>query len=57
MRITARAFDGSVEGIELAGERMVLGVQFHPERMDDLGPGFFSLLADEARKGRAARMK
>ena len=41
MRITARAFDGSVECIELAGERMVLGVQFHPERMDDLAPRIF----------------
>ena len=57
MRITALAFDGTIEAIELPGPRMVLGVQFHPERMDDLGPGFFALLADEARKGRAGRMK
>lgn len=42
--VTARAFDGSVEAIELPGKRMVLGVQFHPERMDDLGPRLFSLL-------------
>lgn len=55
--ITGVAFDGTVEAIEMPGERMVLGVQFHPERMDDLGPGFFELLADEARKGRAGRMK
>ena len=46
--ITARAFDGTVEAIERPGERMVLGVQFHPERMDDLGPKFFDLLAGEA---------
>lgn len=52
IRITGRAFDGSVEAIELPGERMVLGVQFHPERMPDLGPGVFSLLAEEARKCR-----
>ncbi len=49
-RITAAAFDGSVEAIELPGPRMVLGVQFHPERMEDLGPQFFGLLAEEARK-------
>jgi len=56
IRVTAVAFDGSVEAIELPGPRMVLGVQFHPERMDDLGPGFFALLADEARRGRAGRI-
>ena len=48
MRITARAFDGSVECIELAGERMVLGVQFHPERMDDLAPRIFGSLTAAA---------
>ena len=53
IRVTAAAFDGTVEAVELPGTRMVLGVQFHPERMDDLGPGFFSLLAAEARKGTA----
>jgi gamma-glutamyl-gamma-aminobutyrate hydrolase PuuD len=50
IKITAAAFDGSVEAVEIPGERMVLGVQFHPERMDDLGPGFFSLLKEEAEK-------
>ena len=49
--ITGTAFDGTVEAIEMPGGRMVLGVQFHPERMDDLGPGIFALLAAEARKG------
>ncbi len=49
MRITGRAFDGTVEAIEMPGPRMVLGVQFHPERMDDIGPAFFSLLREEAR--------
>ena len=46
--ITAQAFDGSVEAIEREGSRMVLGVQFHPERMNDIGPGFFDLLKEEA---------
>ena len=55
MRITARAFDGSVEGIELAGERMVLGVQFHPERMDDLGPRVFTRLREAAAAFQAER--
>ena len=55
IRITAVAFDGTVEAVEMPGARMVLGVQFHPERMDDLGPGIFALLAAEARKGMAAR--
>ena len=50
LKITARAFDGSIEAIEAAGSRMVLGVQFHPERMDDIGPAFFTLLKKEAEK-------
>ena len=55
LRVTGTAFDGSVEAIELPGERMVLGVQFHPERMmKDLGPGLFSLLMEEARRGRSS---
>ena len=55
IRITGVAFDGTVEAIELAGRRMVLGVQFHPERMEDLGPKIFSLLAEEARTLRDAK--
>ena len=55
IRITAVAFDGTVEAVEMPGARMVLGVQFHPERMDDLGPGIFSLLAAEASKGMTER--
>lgn len=51
-QITAHAFDGSVEAIEFTGSRMVLGVQFHPERMDETGPGFFELLKTEAEKFR-----
>ena len=48
LRVTARAFDGSIEAVEAIGDRMVLGVQFHPERMDDIGPAFFSLLKKKA---------
>ena len=53
--VSARAFDGTVEAIERPGERMVLGVQFHPERMDDLGPKFFDLLAREAARFKERR--
>lgn len=49
-KITARAFDGTVEAIEFEGERMVLGLQFHPERIDDLARRFFSMLTEEAEK-------
>ena len=52
IKVTAVAFDGSIEAVEIPGERMVLGVQFHPERMDDIGPGFFNLLKEEAEKFR-----
>ena len=54
-QVTAEAFDGSIEAIELEGNRMVLGVQFHPERMDDIGPSFFSLLTSEAKKYKAGK--
>ena len=53
IKVTALGFDGSIEAIEIPGERMVLGVQFHPERMDDLAPEFFDLLRDEAIKFRS----
>ena len=34
LRVTARAADGIIEGVELEGERnWVVGVQWHPERM------------------------
>ncbi len=47
--VSAIAFDGSIEAIELnTPGRMVLGVQFHPERMDDLAPKIFGKLCSEA---------
>ena len=55
LKITARAFDGSIEAVELNGSRMVLGVQFHPERMDDIGPAFFDLLTAEAAEYKAGK--
>ena len=50
LQITARAYDGSVEAVELTGKRMVLGVQFHPERMDDLAPQLFGYFISRCRK-------
>lgn len=34
-RITARAPDGVVEGLELLGHPFALGVQWHPEEMQN----------------------
>ena len=49
LQITAQAFDGTVEAIELdTPDRMVLGVQFHPERMDDLAAKIFKKLCSQA---------
>lgn len=50
LRVTARAFDGSIEAIEQTGDVLTLGVQFHPERMPELSPKFFRLLVEAARK-------
>lgn len=56
MVVTAQAFDGTIEAIELdTPDRMVLGVQFHPERMDDLAGVFFGRLCAEADAFRSAR--
>ncbi|MBO5668100.1 MAG: gamma-glutamyl-gamma-aminobutyrate hydrolase family protein [Lentisphaeria bacterium] len=48
LTVTAQAFDGSVEAVEYTGSRMILGVQFHPERMEDTGKKIFDLLCHEA---------
>ena len=50
LRITARAFDGSIEVIEGTDGFFALGIQFHPERMPELAPKFFHLLIEETRK-------
>lgn len=38
LRVTARAEDGVVEALELPGHPYYLGVQWHPERLYELGP-------------------
>ena len=55
LRVTAVSYDGFVEAIERPGERMVLGVQFHPERMDDLAPLLFGQLVAQAEIFRRSR--
>lgn len=58
LRITAEAFDGSVEAVEAADPgRMILGVQFHPERMNDLGPVLFGFLRGEAQSFRERKKR
>lgn len=52
LRATMRAADGCVEGIEGEGplEGLVLGVQFHPERMGAAMQPLFEALVERARK-------
>jgi len=35
-KVVARAFDDVIEAMELEGEQMVLGIQWHPERITDI---------------------
>ena len=49
IKVTALAFDGSIEAIELdTPDRMILGVQFHPERLDDISPKIFGYFCKQA---------
>lgn len=38
LRISARAEDGLIEGVELPGKKFVLGVQWHPESLSGYRP-------------------
>lgn len=52
LRITARAADGIVEGIETNGDRFIIGVQSHPEALGLIRPDWgklFTALVDQAR--------
>lgn len=49
LRVTARAFDGSIEAIERVGDVPALGVQFHPERMP-CAAAFYRFLIEAAKR-------
>jgi putative glutamine amidotransferase len=52
LRVAARAGDGVIEAIEARGELLVVGVQWHPERMDDVHRrALFGAFADACRFG------
>lgn len=57
LRVTARAADGVIEGIELPGADFVLGVQWHPETMQELSGSMALLEAflDPCRKAAEGR--
>lgn len=40
LRVLAAAPDGLIEAVELPGRRWVIGVQWHPERLEPEMPGF-----------------
>ena len=42
LRITAMSVDGLVEGVEGLSQRWLVGVQWHPERLEDEAPSFNS---------------
>lgn len=53
LRVAATADDGVIEAIELPGDRMVVGIQWHPELQavaDDVHMAPFRMLVEEARK-------
>ena len=52
LAVTGRAPDGVVEIVEGADGRLV-GVQFHPERMGEVGAPLFRALVERARQARA----
>ena len=53
LNVTARATDGLVEGIELPGHPFGIGVQWHPEWLQEHAPqrAIFSALVQAARAG------
>ena len=40
LRVTAQAKDGLIEGVELAGKKFCMGVQWHPEALLDMEEHF-----------------
>lgn len=53
LRITATSNDGLVEAVEGTAQRWLVGVQWHPERLEDAAPEF---IADSSRLFQAFRV-
>jgi putative glutamine amidotransferase len=49
LEVTARAPDGVIEALEKPDARFFCGVQFHPERLVQAGPGFRKLFREFVR--------
>ena len=43
LKVTARSFDQLIEGIEYAGNKNIIGVQWHPEDLIRSYPSFLAL--------------
>jgi len=54
-RVTATAPDGTIEAIESTEHRPVIGVQWHPECLEEDGLKIFQWLTDQARNFHAAK--
>ncbi|MBQ6653067.1 MAG: membrane dipeptidase [Prevotella sp.] len=54
-RVTATAPDGTIEAIESTAHRPVIGVQWHPEWLEEEGLKLFQWLADQARNFHTAK--
>lgn len=54
-RVCATAPDGVIEAIESSEHKAVIGVQWHPEWLEDSGPALFGWLTGRARDFRAAK--
>lgn len=54
-KVCATAPDGVIEAIESSEHKAVIGVQWHPEWLEDSGPALFGWLAGRARDFRAAK--
>ncbi len=51
LEVVARAEDGTIEALEYSSEHMILGIQWHPERISDpaVGKRVFEFLAELAK--------
>jgi len=59
LKVAARSPDGVIEAVELPGDRLVLGTQWHPEILgvlDDSQQAIIEALVDEARNVRRQRL-